>query len=106
MQRPGLDRFVSFTMAAAAVFIGVLLFVLRRRNTRRFGALFSLTIVVVAGGMLFARYAHILGNLPWWIYYGIPALLTLVLTLLVLRVSAAVLLQYVPMAIGLALFMF
>lgn len=61
-----------------------------------------LTIVVVICGMLFARYGHIIFRLPWWIYYGLPALMTFFLPPLSLRMNRAETSRYVPMAILMA----
>ena len=93
------DRFVVFMAAAAVVFLAVLIFVTQRRAIRPAPALlFMLTLVVVAGGMLFARYGHILFQPPWWIYYGVPALTTILLPPFALRMRRGEILQYVPMA--------
>lgn len=72
--------------AAAIVFLAVLIFVTRRRANRPApGLLFVITAVVVAGGMLFARYGHILFQPPWRIYYAVPALTTILLPPFALR---------------------
>jgi hypothetical protein len=89
--------------AAALVFNAVLLFVTRKRVARPAGpALAVTTFVVVVVGMLFARYGHILFNPPWWIYYGVPALATFLLPLLVLRMKRKEIMQYVPLALLMA----
>ena len=72
-----LGRFAMFMLAASVVFLTVLVLVLRRRTNKPGPVkLFILTVLVVVCGMLFARYGHILFHLPWWIYYGFPALMT------------------------------
>jgi hypothetical protein len=48
--------------------------------------------------MSFARITYGIG-IPWWIFYGLPALITFVLPPLVLRMSRRELLLYVPLAI-------
>lgn len=94
-----LARFAIFMAAATFVFVAVLIFVTRRRVTPPAPSLlFVLTLVVVAGGMLFARYGHILFQPPWWIYYGLPALTTILLPPSALRMRRGEILQYVPMA--------
>jgi hypothetical protein len=45
-----------------------------------------LALVVVVFGMLFGRYGATAG-LPWWVYYPIPMLLTVLLPPLVLRLN-------------------
>jgi hypothetical protein len=46
--------------------------------------IFWLSLVVVVMGMLLARYAA-QWNVPWWIYYPVPMLLTVFLPPLILR---------------------
>jgi hypothetical protein len=49
--------------------------------------------------MIFARYAHLyFPTLSWQIYYGLPALTTLTLAPIALRMSRVEIAQYVPMA--------
>jgi hypothetical protein len=85
--------------AASIVFFGVLVFVTRKRANRpTSGILFMLTGVVVVGGMLFARYGHILLQPPWWIYYGVPASATILLPPATLRMRRAEILLYLPVA--------
>ena len=56
-------------------------------------------MIVVAAGMIFARYAHLwFPALSWQIYYGLPALITLALAPFSLRMSRIEIAQYVPMA--------
>jgi len=57
-----------------------------------------ITAVVVVGGMLFARYGHILFRPPWWIYYGLPALTTILLPPIALRMHRAETWLYIPLA--------
>jgi|SRR5436305_6749343 len=98
-----LTRFAIFMIAAAIVFIVVLRFVMRKRaSTPDARALFVTTFVVVVLGMLFARYGHILFRPPWWIYYGVPALVTFLLPPAVFRMTRFEILQYVPLALLMA----
>src|SRR5438045_8024698 len=98
-----LARFAVFMASAAIVFVGVLIFVTRKRETRPAPALlFTVTAIVVAGGILFARYGHILFRPPWWIYYGVPALVTFLLPPAVFRMTRFEILQYVPLALLMA----
>jgi hypothetical protein len=48
--------------------------------------IFWLSFVVVVMGMLLARYAA-QWNVPWWIYYPVPMLLTVFLPPLILRLD-------------------
>lgn len=91
-------RFAFFVLASAAVFIALLRFTLRRRaSAPPWPQVLALTAVVVIGGMVFAKYGHNLG-LPWWIYYTVPALLTLVLPPWVFRMRTSELLPYLGLA--------
>ena len=97
------SRFAVFMAAAAVVFIAVLLFVMRRRErTPDVRVLALTTFVVVVLGMLFARYGYIFFRPPWWIYYGVPALVTFLLPPAVLRMKRDEILQYVPLAVLMA----
>jgi hypothetical protein len=98
-----IERFGVFMLAACVVFLGALRLAIRKRIVRPSLLLLTgITVVVVVGGMLFARYGHILLRPPWWIYYGVPALVTFLLPPVVLRTSLAEVGRYVPMAILMA----
>jgi hypothetical protein len=96
-------RFAIFMLAAAVIFNGVVIFVLRTRIRRPDAKILaSITLLVVVLGMLFARYAHILFQPPWWVYYGVPASTTLLLPPAALRMSRNEVLQYIPLSILMA----
>jgi hypothetical protein len=101
---PDIERFVIFMAAAFLLFVVVLLFVTRKRNEKPSAkTLVALGTVVVVVGMIFARYSHIsFRNLPWEIYYGVPALITFFLPPLWLRMSRREFAQYVPLALLMA----
>lgn len=101
---PAIQRFAVFTVAALFVFLAVILWVTRNRTARpRPGSIAALATIVVPLGMIFARYAHIFfHDLPWTIYYGVPALTTFVLPPLWLRMSRAEIAWYVPLAVCMA----
>jgi hypothetical protein len=66
-------------LVSCPVFVGVLRFVLRHRTaTISLQKVISIAVVVVIGGMLFARFGAQAG-LPWWIYYPLPMLLSVLL---------------------------
>ncbi len=72
-------RFLAFILVSILVFLRLIRFSLRKRASKPAQTkLATITLVVVVGGMLFAKYGANLG-LPWWIYYTVPALLTLFL---------------------------
>lgn len=100
---PDLARVAVLMVIASLVFLAVLTVVTRERNSRPSPArLLPLTIVVVVCGMLFARYGHILFQLPWWIYYGLPASLTFLLPPLALKMRRGEFGQYLPLAVLMA----
>lgn len=100
---PDLGRFAVFIIIASVVFLAVVLLIIRPRMRRpNRSALLGLTIVVVPCGMLFARYGHILFGLPWWIYYGAPALVTFLLPPLALKMNRAETARYLPLAVLMA----
>jgi hypothetical protein len=53
---------------------------------RRRVAVAAVSLTVVVAGMLFGKYGLLLG-LPWWIYYPVPALTTIVVPPLVFRMA-------------------
>jgi len=101
---PDLARFGVFMAAAFLLFFGVVRWVVRRRTTKpATGVLLALATVVVPMGMLFARYSHIFfRDLPWEVYYGVPALTKFLLPPVWLRMSRREIAWYVPPAVGMA----
>jgi hypothetical protein len=90
--------FLVNMLVALLVFIGLLVFVLRSRSQRPVSKIAILALIVVVAGMIFARITYGAG-VPWWIFYGLPALNTFVLPPLVLRMSRRELLYYLPLGI-------
>ena len=89
--------------AAFLLFLAVILWVVRRRNTKpNLWMLLVLATIVVPVGMVFARYGHILIHLSWEVYYGLPALITFLLPPIWLRMSRREAAQYVPLALLMA----
>jgi len=82
---------------ALAVFIGLLFFILSSRSQKLIFRILLLGLIVVIFGMTFSRITYGIG-VPWWIFYGLPALLTFVLPPLVLHMSKNETLLYVPLA--------
>ena len=56
---------------------------------------------IVFGGMLFARWTYGPG-FPWWIFYGLPALVTFLAPPILFRMSARETARYVVMAVLMA----
>jgi hypothetical protein len=94
----GSPRFIAFVAVTLVVFVGILALVMRGRAapTSRV-AVAAVSLVVVIGGMIFAKAAQNAGW-PWWIYYPVPAALTLVLPPLVFRFSRPELVLYLCLA--------
>jgi membrane protease YdiL (CAAX protease family) len=83
------------------VFVGVLVVAIRPRGDRPWARIVGLACVVVIGGMVFARWGQNTG-LPWFVYYTLPALLTLLAPPLVLRMTAREAVPYLLMAVLMA----
>lgn len=72
-------HFPIFILVSLLAFVGLLKFILKRRSSDlSFTRVSAIAAVVVVGGMLFAKFGANFG-LPWWIYYGVPALMNLFL---------------------------
>lgn len=73
-------------VASLALFIGMLRLVLgRARFAGRRRAVLVVSAIVVVLGMLFGKYGATALGLPWWIYYPVPALVTILLPPIVFR---------------------
>lgn len=82
---PGAGRFTVFILVAFAAFVLILRLVLRGRAAPPGWRRVLLTaVVVVVGGMLFAKLGEN-GGLPWWIYYTLPMLATMIVPPAVFR---------------------
>ena len=91
-------RFAVFIIVALLVFVGILRIVLRSRETfPSWVWLFTTASIVVAGGMLFAKIGQNSG-LPWWIYYTVPMLVTVLVPPKVFRMSQGETLTYLGLA--------
>ena len=91
-------RFWAFALVSILVFLAILRFVVRRRLSRPSHAAVLVTAaLVVVGGMLFAKYGNNAG-FPWWIYYSLPAIATVVAPPMVFGFSAKEFAQYFVLA--------
>ncbi|HSY29631.1 MAG TPA: hypothetical protein VK832_19125 [Burkholderiaceae bacterium] len=92
------NHFPFFILVSLFSFVFLLKFVLRGRpvfpSRVRIAAI---ALIVVVGGMIFARYGATSG-IPWWLYYGVPALLTLLLPPLVFRMDGRESMLYLLLA--------
>jgi uncharacterized membrane protein YfcA len=91
-------RFWIFVLVSLVAFVAILRFVTRRRVDRPpLATVCIVAAIVVVGGMVFARYGHNVG-LPWWIYYTVPALATLLLPPAAFKLAGKELAQYLVLA--------
>jgi hypothetical protein len=97
----GGERFAVFTMVAFVVFVSVLRLALRKRVPPAWTRILMTALFVVFGGMLFARWTYAPG-VPWWIFYGVPALITFLMPPMVFRMSRVETCSYMAMAVVMA----
>lgn len=91
-------RFPIFILVSLIVFFAILRFVTRQRATRpSVVAVLMIAAAVVVGGMAFAKFGQNSGW-PWWVYYTVPAVVTLVVPPFALRFSTRELWQYLALA--------
>ena len=91
-------RFWIFVAVSLVVFVALLRFVTRRRDVRpRSAVVVAVSAFVVVGGMVFAKYGNNTG-LPWWIYYTVPALATLLVPPATFHFRGRELTQYLVLA--------
>jgi hypothetical protein len=96
-----IEKFLVYMLIALIIFVVVLHLTLLSRPKRPVSRIIILALIVVVGGMTFARITFGIGT-PWWIFYGIPAIITFVLPPLVLRMTKRELLFYVPLSLMMA----
>lgn len=91
-------RFSIFVAVSLLVFVALLRFVTRHRASRPPAtAVATVAALVVVGGMAFAKYGNNAG-LPWWVYYTVPALATLLVPPAAFRFNRRELAQYLLLA--------
>jgi hypothetical protein len=91
-------RFSIFILVSLFVFFFILRFVTRNRAKRpSFVSVAVVALIVVVGGMIFAKFGNNVG-LPWWIYYTVPALATLLLPPIAFKLSGKELWLYLLLA--------
>jgi hypothetical protein len=79
-----------------ALFMGMLYLVVGPEQfRRRLPRAVIVSVVVVVVGMLFGKYGATALGLPWWVYYPVPALVTIVLPPLAFRLNWKRTLAYV-----------
>jgi hypothetical protein len=91
-------RFGVFILITFVVFMAILRFVTQQRSESVSLPLsFGIALIVVVGGMLFAKLGQNAGW-AWYIYYTVPALCTLLLPPLALQFSTREVWQYLILA--------
>lgn len=91
-------HFPIMIAAALVEFVTLLWLVLGTATFRsRLAAVLVVALVVVVAGMLFGKYGAA-GRLPWWIYYPLPALVTIFLPPLVFRMKPRRTILYLVLA--------
>ena len=92
-------RFPVMIAASLLEFVVLLRLVLGREVFRkRIKAVVVISAIVVVGGMLFGKYGATFG-LPWWIYYPVPALITILLPPFVFRMHGKRIALYLLLAL-------
>lgn len=88
-------RFFVFIAVSLLVFIVILRWTLRARTVAPAASLTGgVAFIIVVGGMCFAKFAATAG-LPWPLYYGVPAAVTLALPPLAFRMQRSEFAWYV-----------
>ncbi|MGZ5127280.1 MAG: hypothetical protein ACXWC1_31300 [Burkholderiales bacterium] len=91
-------RFFVFVAVSLVLFIGILHWALRTRAVKPAAWIVGgVAFVVVVVGMGFAKFGATAG-LPWQVYYGLPAAVTLLLPTLVFRMLRTEFVWYVFLA--------
>ena len=92
-------HFVVFVLVTLLVFVAILRFVLRDRPIKpSSGRIAVVAFVVVVVGMGFAKWGANSG-LVWFVYYGVPAAVTVVLPPLALRMRQREVMWYLALAL-------
>jgi len=90
-------RFAVLIVVAAFVFVLILRVVLQPRGRLPWMRVLATALIVVAGGMLFAK-VGLNSGLPWWIYYTVPMLATVIVPPVVFRMKPREVLAYLALA--------
>ena len=80
-------HFPIMILASLLIFFVIIRFVLSKNDCKiKRNQIYELALVVVVLGMLFGKYGATYG-LPWWLYYPIPMLITVILPPVVLKLN-------------------
>lgn len=87
-------RFPVFIIASYLAFGVIIYFVLRKKEVKTlFTQILTIGLIVVVGGMIFAKVGQNSGW-PWWIYYPVPMLLTVFLPPFYFRMKGREIVEY------------
>ena len=80
-------HFPIMILASLLIFFVIIRLVLSKNDCKiKRNQIYELALVVVVLGMLFGKYGATYG-LPWWLYYPIPMLITVILPPVVLKLN-------------------
>ena len=80
-------HFPIMILASLLIFFVIIRLVLSKNDCKiKRNQIYKLALVVVVLGMLFGKYGATYG-LPWWLYYPIPMLITVILPPVVLKLN-------------------
>jgi len=80
-------HFPIMIVASLLVFLGVVrLAVPKTEFRKKHKKIILLGLIIVVFGMLFGKYGATMG-LPWWLYYPVPMLLTVLLPPMILKLD-------------------
>ena len=97
----GINYFLVYLIVAMGVSFAVLRISVRKRLHKPYLMLVIVAVTVTAAGMIFARVTY--GRqMPWWVFYGIPVLITFLLPPVLLRMKRFEFLSYASMALIMA----
>ena len=91
-------HFPIMIIASIAIFLLVIRIVITKNEFRlKHKQILLLSLIVVVFGMLFGKYGATYG-LPWWLYYPIPMLATVLLPPLVLKLKTQKVIAYLVLS--------
>jgi hypothetical protein len=81
-------HFPIMIVASLFIFFVIIRIVLAKNDfNKKRKQIFILAMIVVVFGMLFGKYGATYG-LPWWLYYPVPMLITVILPPVILKLKA------------------
>ena len=91
-------HFPIMILASLLIFFLIIRIILSKKEfIAKRKQIFILSLIVVVLGMFFGKYGAVYG-LPWWLYYPIPMLATLILPPFVLKINASKTVVYLALS--------